>query len=107
MPANNEQLGNEVVRLQEQLRALDKRVDAVEKTSKDIYDLAVSVKLLAGNVDRMVSIQEKQDTRITALEDEPVSEWKTVKATVITSIVSAIIGGVITFIFSTGGFIGG
>ena len=87
-----------VVRLEEKVAGLSTRLEAVEKSSKEIYDLTVSVKLLASNVERMLTIQEKQETRISSLEDEPANNWKTMKATIITGIVSALVGGIVTAI---------
>ena len=97
MPAHDN-IEVSVVRLEEKVAGLSTRLEAVEKSSKEIYDLTVSVKLLASNVERMLTIQEKQETRISSLEDEPANNWKTMKATIITGIVSALVGGIVTAI---------
>ena len=87
-----------VVRLEEQVAGLKTRVESVEKSSKEIYDLTVSVKLLASNVERMLTIQEKQEARISTLEDEPADNWKNIKNNIITAIISALVGGGISII---------
>ena len=87
-----------VVRLEEKVSGISTRLEAVEKSSKEIYDLTVSVKLLASNVERMLTIQEKQETRISTLEEEPANNWKNMKSTVITGIISALVGGLVTWL---------
>lgn len=97
-----------VVRLEEKVSGISTRLEAVEKSSKEIYDLTVSVKLLASNVERMLTIQEKQETRISTLEEEPANNWKNMKSTVITGIISALVGGVVTWLgMLASGLIGG
>ena len=71
---------------------------SVVRLEEQVAGLKTRVKLLASNVERMLTIQEKQEARISTLEDEPADNWKNIKNNIITAIISALVGGGISII---------
>lgn len=89
-----------------QIKSLKHRVDNVEESYKALSDLASSVKVLAVNMEHMAEEQTKQGKRLERLEREPTEEHKYYKQTVIgciiTGIISAAVGAIMSFILSGG-----
>lgn len=89
-----------------EIKSLKHRMDDQEKKEKILTELTTSVKTLAVNMEYMAKEQEKQGERLKRLEQEPVETQKYYKRTavscVITGIMSAIVGAVMTFIISGG-----
>ena len=67
------------------------RIAALEKQTKVIQQLAMSVDRLATSMDRMA-----QGERLKALEQEPADNWRNVKKTVWTTIASVLAGALAT-----------
>lgn len=72
------------------------RLKDLETDNKIIMELSNSVQKLAINMEQMLEEQKEQGTRLKALEDEPIKNWKSVKRTVITTIVSTLAGALAT-----------
>lgn len=79
-----------------EISSLKYRTKELESQNKTMQDLAVSVKELAINMKNMLEEQKKQGTRISALEQEPGENWKSVKRTAVTAIVSTLSGSLVT-----------
>lgn len=71
------------------------RIDDLEKRADTLQELTTSVKLLAANMERMASEQMKQGDRLTALEKQPGERWNSMTRTILTTVVSALAGGLI------------
>ena len=71
------------------------RIDDLEKRADTLQELTTSVKLLAANMERMASEQMKQGDRLTALEKLPGDRWNSMTRTILTTVVSALAGGLI------------
>ena len=63
-----------------------------ESQSKALNDLALSVKELAINMNIIVDKQESQNKRLADLETKPAKRWETIVTCLITTIVGAVIG---------------
>lgn len=95
----NEEVAVTLANHDNRIRVSEHRIEDLEQSQKQMYDLTISVKELAMSVKSMVEEQKKQGDRISKLEEEPAENWKSLKKTVITGIVSTLIGAVISALF--------
>jgi seryl-tRNA synthetase len=72
------------------------RLDEVEKKQNDLSDLVGTVKVLATKEEQVESDVKEIKNDVKEIKNKPAKRWETVKVTIITAIVSAIIG----FIFA-------
>lgn len=86
-------LENHTVRL----KNLEDQLKQLQTISEAIQNLTISVNQMATNMEHMIDEQKSQGEKIQNLEDEPANNWKSVKATAITSVVSAIVGAFIAY----------
>lgn len=92
----NEDIIVKLTEHKKEIGSLKHRVTEIEEQNNTIQQLALSVKELAINMQNMLKEQEKQNSRINALETKPAERWNTL----ITVIITAIASGVITYIIS-------
>ena len=88
-------------RLEAEDSRLNARLKIVENDLKDIKDLTASVEKLAVNMENMMKVQERQNTRLKELEGRDGEMWRKVTGYVITSVISLILG----FVFSKLGLV--
>ena len=77
---------------------LKEKVKGLEKVFEKISDIALSTEKLAIEVKYMREEQNKQDKRITAIEEKPVKRYDSIVTYIITTIVGAVIGAVVSLI---------
>ena len=89
-----QEIGQALVRQEEQIKGLARRMDNLEKLTESVNKLAISV-------ERLTSQQETTETKITTLtgdvnemKGKPAKRWDTVVA----AIISALIGAGITLL---------
>ena len=75
-----------------EIKSLKHRMTEQESQSKALNDLALSVKELAINMNIIVDKQENQNKRLADLETKPAKRWETIVTCLITTIVGAVIG---------------
>ena len=75
-----------------EIKSLKHRMTEQESQSKALNDLALSVKELAINMNIIVDKQENQNKRLAELETKPAKRWETIVTCLITTIVGAVIG---------------
>lgn len=95
----DEEIAVELKGLQKDVRSLEKRMNEQEKQNEIIQNLVISVKELAINMRQMLDEQKEQGKRLDALEREPTETYNLIKSTVLTAIVSGIVGIVIGNLF--------
>lgn len=95
----DEEIAVEFKSLQKDVKSLEIRMCEQEKQNEIIQDLVISVKELAINMRQMIEEQTKQGKRLDALEKKPEEEYEMIKKTVITAIVSGLIGVLIGYLF--------
>ncbi len=76
----------------------NRRIQLLEDNVRQINELTVSVKEMAVNMGNMLKELEKQGERLEALEKEPGETTKQIKQTIITAIISTVVGAVVTAI---------
>ncbi|MBE6720626.1 MAG: hypothetical protein E7571_08265 [Ruminococcaceae bacterium] len=99
---NNEEIAIKLENHENQIKSLKHRMDETEKNNGALLELSTSVKILATNMEHMAKEQEKQGKRLERLEREPAEEHKyykrTILACIITTVVGALLGGLLTMI---------
>lgn len=80
----------------ENIKSLKHRMDKVEEQSDAINNLAISVKELALNINIMNERQEEYGKRLTELESKPAKRWEQVVSIIITTLVGAILGYILS-----------
>ena len=95
----NEEVAVTLANHDNRIKVSEHRLDDLEASQKQIYDLTISVKELAISVKSMVEEQKEQGERIKKLESQPSENWNTLKKTILTSVISTLIGAVISALF--------
>lgn len=88
----NEEIVVKITALEHETKSAKHRLDDLEIQSQAIQDLAMSVKEMSINMSGMLEEQKRQGERLNTLEKEPADNWKNMKRTIITSVVSALGG---------------
>ena len=83
-------------RIDEENNRQNHRIETLEETVRQISELTATVKELAVNMKNMLAEQEKQGARLTKIEGKDGEMWRTV----VSHILTAVVGGVIAFIFA-------
>lgn len=78
-----------------EIKSLKHRVEDVEKKQSEIGELTQSVNKLAINMGYMLDEQKEQGERLKKLETEPVDNAKYYKRTLITCIITTVVGGIL------------
>lgn len=81
-----------VKRMDEANERQSKRISILETDIRQIGELTAAVKELAASMKGMSSEQEKQGKRLETLEKRDGDKWRKVVETVITVVVSAVVG---------------
>lgn len=68
----------------------EQRIEDLEELQKSVNNLAISVNLLANNMQQMLAEQKDQGTRLQKLEDQPGERWNNMQRTVFNTILGAI-----------------
>lgn len=95
----DEEIAVELKGLQKDVRSLEKRMNEQEKQNDIIQNLVISVKELAINMRQMLDEQKEQGKRLDALEREPTETYNMIKKTILTAIVSGVVGMLIGNLF--------
>lgn len=89
---NEIEITKELTNHDENIKSLKRRIDKVEEQSKAINNLAMSVKELAINMNTMNEKQEEQGKRLAELEAKPARRWEQIVSLIITTLVGALLG---------------
>lgn len=83
-------------RMEDEHRRINHRLGKVEETIGEINRLTLSVQSLAESVQRMCKEQERQSERLQTLEDRDGEKWREVVKYLITGVVGAVVGYIMT-----------
>lgn len=92
-------LSEKVLVLETRVEHLDERVSELGGFIKEVRSLSENIAILSTKVQMTLDQLGKQEHRIKTLEDADADKWRST----IKYIISATVGGIITYIFSTGG----
>lgn len=79
-------------RMEEENHRQNERIKLLEENVRQIGSLTTSVEKLASNMESMVKEQEKQGTRLEALESRDGEMWRKVVAYIVTAVVGIVLG---------------
>lgn len=79
----------------QQIKSLEKRMEAAERMQESISSLAMSVAVMSSQMQEVRSDTAAIKTSVDNLKELPAKRWETIVVTAITAIASAIIGAVI------------
>ncbi len=88
----NEEIAIKLTNHDNRIKVSEHRINDLEESQKQIYNLTISVKELAMSVKNMVEEQKEQSGRLKQLESKPVKKWESVSDTIISTIVGTIAG---------------
>lgn len=77
--------------LDSRIHRLEKRIDQAECELKNLTELTIAVKELAVHMEGVEKELAKQGDRLEKIEQEPADTWKTVKRTIVTVIITALV----------------
>lgn len=83
-------------RMEDEHRRINRRLEGVESSVKEITRLTLSVQSLAESVQRMCKEQERQSERLQVLESRDGEKWREVVKYLITGVVGAVVGYIMT-----------
>lgn len=83
-------------RIEEENARQDKRISLLEESVREMGQLTTSVEKLAVSMESMVKEQEKQGTRLEALESRDGEMWRKVVSYVVTAVVGVVLGYIFT-----------
>ena len=86
----------EIERLHDEDKRQNRRIDQLEENIKVIQELTISGHTLAHDMKQMLDEQRDQGARLDKLEQEPADTWKTVKSTLLTALIGAAAGSLVT-----------
>lgn len=84
-----------VKRMEEADRRQDARIKTLEGSTKEISSLTLSVSKLATNMERMLTEQKSQGTRLAKLEGRDGEKWRTISSYILTLLVGAAVAWVL------------
>lgn len=96
----NEDIAVELKDHDNQIKSLKHRMNEQEERSNVLTELVTSVKLLANNMEHMAKEQEEQGKRLESLEHEPAETSKYYRRTVVSCILTTLVGGAVGYIIS-------
>ena len=84
-----------VKRMEDEHRRINRRLENCEKITEQMQDMNANISELATNMKHLLDEQREQGKRLDKIEEEPSSNWNTIKKGVFNAIGAAIGGGII------------
>ena len=96
----NEEIAANIASHEQKIKGLEHRVKDMEPFVEQIYKLTTNVELLGQSIKTMAEVQKTQGDEISKLKAEPAEQWKYAKKTIISTIIGAVVGALITGAFA-------
>lgn len=87
-------------RIEDEEKRQNRRIEELEKVTKEITSLTLSVEKMAMSTETMAKELNSQGQRLKELEDIPGDNWTSIKSGVINAIAAAIGGGVVAMVLN-------
>lgn len=84
-----------VRRIDDEEHRQNRRIEELEKTTKEITSLTLSVEKIAMSTETMAKELNQQGQRLKELEDIPGNNWTSMKSGIINAIAAAVGGGIV------------
>lgn len=78
--------------MEEEHKRVNKRIELLEEQTKQITDIAISVRELAQSIKQMAETQKEQGEKLEKLESRDGEMWRKVMGYIITAIIGIVIG---------------
>ena len=91
----DEQLAR-VIRNEESIKSLWKRVDELKTLSEAIHKQGESLAVMCEQLKQQGETLKAQDTRLAALENTPKKRWESIVSSIITGVIGIIVGLLLT-----------
>ena len=88
-----------VARHDEQIKTLFRRLDAQDRLVENVNQLAISVEKLAINQETLTHSQNKIKEDVEEIKTQPVKDYRDLKKTIITAIITGLISITLGFLF--------
>lgn len=85
-----------LIRLEEDFKQVEQRLNKIESKIENIYDLASSIKQIATEMRAMREDVNKIDIRVKCIEDKPAKRWDSVVSQIIGILVAGFMGFLIS-----------
>jgi len=92
---NDQQIALKLNDHDHEIKSLKHRVEEVEQKQSEIGELTQSVNKLAINMGYMLDEQKEQGERLKKLETEPADNAKYYKRTIISCVITTVLGGIL------------
>lgn len=92
---NDQQIALKLNDHDHEIKSLKHRVEEVEQKQSEIGELTQSVNKLAINMGYMLDEQKEQGERLKKLETEPADNAKYYRRTIISCVITTVIGGIL------------
>lgn len=79
-------------RMEDEHKRVNKRIELLEEQTKQITDIAISVRELAQGIKQMAETQKEQGEKLEKLESRDGEMWRKVMGYIITAIIGIVIG---------------
>lgn len=91
----DEQLAR-VIRNEESIKSLWKRVDELKTLSEAIHNQGESLAVMCEQLKQQGETLKAQDTRLAALENTPKKRWESIVSAIISGVIGIIVGLLLT-----------
>lgn len=81
-----------VKRMEDDHKRMNRRIELLEEQSRQVTDIALSVRELATSVKQMATEQKEQSAKLEKLEERDGEMWRKVVGYVVTAVVGILIG---------------
>lgn len=88
-------LERNLIETAERAKSNTHRIDELERENKTIYELAKAVEKIATNTENIQRELAQQGAKIEALEKIPAQRWNSLMKTLVTSIATTLLGGIV------------
>ena len=88
-----------VARHDEQIKTLFRRLDAQDRLVENVNQLSISVEKLAINQETLTHSQNKIKEDVEEIKTQPVKDYRDLKKTIITAIITGLISIALGFLF--------
>lgn len=89
-----------VKRIDDEEKRQNRRIEELEKSTKEITALTLSVEKIAMSTETMAKELNSQGQRLKELEDIPGDNWTSMKSGIINAIAAAIGGGIVAMVLN-------
>ena len=87
-----------VKRMEDEHKRMNYRLNGLEDIAKEIQDMNTNIGKLATNMENLFKVQQDQDKRLDAFEEDKFSNWQSIKKGLFNAIGAAIGGAIIAAI---------